>query len=392
MLIATSLFLSCNSKPAELPGAVELSNGIPTITLPQGSYNNTIRISDFVSDLQVVPLEMTSQSMLAGIEKVFLSEDYIYIHDMMIDQIQIFNRNGEHYGSIATKGRGPGEFNNIADFHVDLAGERLIIYDRSLYKFITYNLDGTFREEVHVDVAGGSFTVDFEGNIMLFKNNFFSRDFQGVANNISVIDSNFEIVNGFYPLNPLLINWSHGSWDHFHKDYQSKRILFNSYFDFNVYSVDKNSFEVAYKIDAGSNAMDFEELFFDTPTPNVVNERLRNSNSIRGPEAFYESDEYIHFHYWDTEVRNVIIDKRLNKIALFSGFENDLADHVIYRRIFGLEGDQILLVGPSLSDSDLKSKYGECCIYGKRTLSESTEIGNPVLFIGKLNPVENVFN
>lgn len=391
-IVAIVFSVSCNSKQVEVKGTIELVDGTSTITIPQGSYSNTIKISDFVSDLQVVPLELTSKSMLASIDKVFMSLDRVYVFDMIMGQIVIFNRNGEYVGSIADKGQGPGEFNTITDFHVDLDRERLILYDRSLFKFIIFNLDGSFRQEVQKNIAGESITVDFQGNIIVFKNNWFPIDTQGAHYNISVLDSSYTIVKEFYPLNPLLIHWRHRAWDHFHKNNQSNRILFNTYSDFNIYSISESNFEVAYKIDAGARATDFEQLFHDTPLPHIYNERLERINSIRGIDSFFESEDYIQFHFWDTELRNVILDKKLNKIAVYSGFENDIADHVIYRKIFGLDGDYVFLVGPPLSDNELRNKYGECCIHEKRALSESRDRGNPVLFIGKLDPVEELFN
>ncbi len=393
MLISFLLLAACQTDDSDIDGAIVVVNGIPSIRIPTDSLDKAIKISDFISEIEVVPLEFSSESMLASVDNVFLSEDRIYIHDMMVDRILMFKRTGEFQAEIGKKGRGPGEYSTISDYYVDFDQERLILYDRSLFKFITFNFDGVFIDEVQKNIAAESIITDFDGHIVLFKNNWFGIDSREDANNISILDHDYAIVNEFYPLNPRLVNWRHRSWDHFHKNHHSKQLLFNSYFDFNIYSIERNQFNVAYRIDAGSRATNFDELFFDSPMPKVINDRLEEIQTIRGIESFYESEHFIHFHFWDTNVRNVILDKRMNKIKAYTGFENDIAaNHTIYRKVFLMNGDEVLLAGPSLSDQNLNRYYGECCLNGKRDLSESTERGNPVLIIGKLNPSKELFN
>lgn len=81
---------------------------------------STVRMSDFVKELQYLPLETHENCLINKLKKVQYTENGIYILDdnPQGDRILLFNTEGRYVTKLAKKGRGPGEYQEISDFCV----------------------------------------------------------------------------------------------------------------------------------------------------------------------------------------------------------------------------------------------------------------------------------
>jgi len=387
--------LSCSHEEVKQEGVFLKEEG--KIILPQKSfYKERVKLTELFSSIEVIPLEASSSSMIAQAHKVYFNEEKVIIFDIMLDRIIIFDRSGKFINTLFSGGRGPGEFMRITDVYVDFINEYIIVNDRSLLKVLFFDLNGEFVKERNISVIADELIVDFFGNIIFHRNNHFPIDytFEGQEMNIAILDrTNFEVINEFYPANPKFRHWRPRSLSTFSKKHQDSTILFVNFFDYNIYSITKDDFSVKYSVIPTDNTTNFNEIFHDTPMPGEASRRLANTNTARWLSSIYENENYIHFDFRDSENRNVLVDKNRKRALVYTGFENDLADHELYRAVFGIYDNNLLLMGRNISEAKLVREYGNCCLHDARELDSSlNDDDNPVLIIGKLDPLDIVFH
>lgn len=397
IFIAIIIFLcfhSCSSPEGDLEGIFIESDGV--IKLPSKiNYKKEIKLTELLSSLEVIPLEVSSESMIAQIQKIFFNDNKIIIFDNLLERITIFDRHGHFLNTINEKGRGPGEFMMITDVYVDFINEHIIVNDKSLLKVLFFELNGEFVKEKNISVIADDIIVDFFGNIILHRNNHFPIDytFEGQEMNIAILDgTNFEIINEYYSVNPKFRHWRPRSLSTFSKNHQDSTILFVNFFDYNIYNITKDDFSVKYSVNPTDNNTKFNEIFHDTPMPGEASRRLANTNTLRWLSSIYENEKYIYFQFFDTEFRNVLVDKKSDRTIVYTRIKNDIADHNIHRVLFGMVGNKVILMGDHINESDVLSKYGDCCLHNSRYLNNTREdLENPVILIGKLDVTNSVF-
>lgn len=78
--------------------------------------------------MEIVPLEMTDQSMLGEIRRIQVTEHDIWIHDFNKFYIYRFSRTGKFLNRIGSIGQAPGEYVNFSTFLVDEYKRRSILF------------------------------------------------------------------------------------------------------------------------------------------------------------------------------------------------------------------------------------------------------------------------
>jgi len=94
------------------------------------AYGDFLKLHE--KSLNFVILDTSNDDFLFSyIDKIVLSEDYIYILDWISRRILIFDHNGNPVRSLSKRGRGPGEYLQISDFDVDENGSIWVIDGQS---------------------------------------------------------------------------------------------------------------------------------------------------------------------------------------------------------------------------------------------------------------------
>ncbi|HLW06598.1 MAG TPA: 6-bladed beta-propeller [Marinilabiliaceae bacterium] len=113
LIIVIFIFGSCNRTTKE---SKPLSHEITTIDVNENDIIDSGKLSDVISIDSLVFLEYTNESIIGEIDKVIVSEEYIYIIDMESSKcIFCFDRKGNFINSYKNVGRGPQEYIEIDD-------------------------------------------------------------------------------------------------------------------------------------------------------------------------------------------------------------------------------------------------------------------------------------
>lgn len=107
----------------------------------------SINTSEFIEDIQFIPLQTVSEGLLGEITKIIKTGDKYFILDSEVaKKIFVFDLMGNFLYTIGTPGRGPGEFMNPTDFCIDEDRGFLVIVD-PYFKLIKTDLEGNFIME-----------------------------------------------------------------------------------------------------------------------------------------------------------------------------------------------------------------------------------------------------
>ena len=96
-----------------------MESDIITVNLDE---RDEISTKDLFSEIQLIPLETTPESLIRNITQIKFFEDRYYIHDYSRSQIFVFDREGHFQFALNEKGNGPGEYLNLTDFAIRPAG------------------------------------------------------------------------------------------------------------------------------------------------------------------------------------------------------------------------------------------------------------------------------
>lgn len=88
------------------------------------------RLSSTKEILDIGKLEGEKYEMFGVVEKVLIYRENIYVLDSRINEIKVFNSNGEYLQTIGQSGRGPGEFGAAEDMFIDNNNGSLFVLDR----------------------------------------------------------------------------------------------------------------------------------------------------------------------------------------------------------------------------------------------------------------------
>lgn len=157
------------------------------IDLPQKGKNN-LKASLFADTIVYIPLETNTKSLLRRIVYVRMNDSIIAISDMI--RILLFRHDGTFIRQIGQRGKGPGEYGTIANFHLHAD----TIYIASRRTINKYTLDGQHKEDITFkhpidyfrDIPEGGFVFfnDYEGEVYYYDLAFNLKDTLVVEYNV----------------------------------------------------------------------------------------------------------------------------------------------------------------------------------------------------------------
>ncbi|MBS9524205.1 6-bladed beta-propeller [Litoribacter alkaliphilus] len=152
ILILVILFSSCrpNSKNDSTSFSIDLTK------------SEISNLSDFVDTIEYVLLKTSDNQNLVSPHSVKFWENSIYVQDHSTNELFVFNNFGTVDKVHQPTGRGPNEYFQIQDFHINLEGN-LTLHDPILSKIQTYGQDGFLINEFKTSIRSQNFydTKDF---------------------------------------------------------------------------------------------------------------------------------------------------------------------------------------------------------------------------------------
>ena len=143
LLIITLLGCSSNMKQELIS-----KSGIPVINLSEDvSTVPSLLLSEAAEKLEIVPLEMTDESVLSDITEMQVTDHNIWIDHGREFYIYRFSRTGKFLNRIGSIGQGPGEYVNYLTFLVDEDKKEVYIFSTN-NGVLVYDFEGGFKKQI----------------------------------------------------------------------------------------------------------------------------------------------------------------------------------------------------------------------------------------------------
>lgn len=157
ILLGTCVLNSC-SNSGNSTGIQQLDD-VYQINIPLKIKDTFLSPDSLFCMKEILPLETTSECLISDIDKLEIADDKLYILDDSQDMIFIFDRKGKYLNRIADIGRGPNEYYELSDFHID---DNLIYITAgsSNNKIMCYDLNGNFTNSFDTEKPAQRITTD----------------------------------------------------------------------------------------------------------------------------------------------------------------------------------------------------------------------------------------
>ena len=148
LLLLIITLLGCSSNMKQEPIS---KSGIPVINLSEDvSTVPSLLLSEAAEKLEIVPLEMTDESVLSDITEMQVTDHNIWIDHGREFYIYRFSRTGKFLNKIGSIGQGPGEYTNYSTFLVDEDKKEVYIIANT-NGVLAYDFEGNFKRKI-VDI------------------------------------------------------------------------------------------------------------------------------------------------------------------------------------------------------------------------------------------------
>ena len=140
--------MGCSSNMKQEPIS---KSGIPVINLSEDvSTVPSLLLSEVAEKLEIVPLEMTDESVLSDITEMQVTDHNIWIDHGREFYIYRFSRTGKFLNKIGSIGQGPGEYTTYSTFLVDEDKKEVYIIANT-NGVLAYDFEGNFKRKI-VDI------------------------------------------------------------------------------------------------------------------------------------------------------------------------------------------------------------------------------------------------
>ncbi|MCE9099844.1 6-bladed beta-propeller [Bacteroides fragilis] len=148
LLLLIITLLGCSSNKKQEPIS---KSGVPVINLSEDvSTVPSLLLSEAAEKLEIVPLEMTDESVLSDITEMQVTDHNIWIDHGREFYIYRFSRTGKFLNKIGSIGQGPGEYTTYSTFLVDEDKKEVYIIANT-NGVLTYDFEGNFKRKI-VDI------------------------------------------------------------------------------------------------------------------------------------------------------------------------------------------------------------------------------------------------
>jgi hypothetical protein len=328
-----------------------LINNDPTIypiNLDSGNEIN-ISINEIYSNIELIPLETTSKSLLKEINKIVFSEDKYFILDKNQNAIVVFDSTGKFQNKIQNIGNGPGEYSLLYDFEINPFTNNIeLLNPRG--ELLIHEKNGTFIRSLRIPLKAASNFISVTPEIYLFYSPFDKYKLAHFSTlNDSIIKSEFEFPDIL--LKTPMISTKTSPFNR-----SDSTITFFQGFSNTIYSFNKNIISPYFSWDFGNNNIDISKLLPDKPYE-YYPIFLRSSNFVHSFNYFIENKSFVYTRFMFKKMwYSLIYDKSKSDYKVIRKFKEGLVPPAFpsffSRGIFAsVEPSQIqLLVNKSILD------------------------------------------
>lgn len=141
-LLLVCILWGCNS-----PKKTFEPNHIPVVNLSDNTSKVvSLSLSDAASKFEIIPLEVTDEALLSGINHLKVTDHDIWVSIYKSQYIYRFSRTGKYLGKVGKIGQGPQEYIRMSDFIID--DERQEVYIITTVNGIkVYDFEGNYKRD-----------------------------------------------------------------------------------------------------------------------------------------------------------------------------------------------------------------------------------------------------
>lgn len=271
--IATVVLITtiASCKPITTHNSIALEEN--KISLDIDAFPTEVSIlNNDLADIEIIPLEINSESAIIRASKVLRTENGIFVMDWYGQKLLKFDLNGNFIKKIGRKGAGPGEYAYLDNICIDEKTQEIAIFSQLDKKILFYDQDGKFIREIKLPYAntnsgliGGDFIVTAASR------SFPILDSLGARYQLIIYDGDGKVQSKHFPIeinleSDVVIGLSQGPFP--------GTLIYGKGFDPTYYLIDNKGRITKYlQFDLGSYQVDTTKLFKED---RQIVDRLKN--------------------------------------------------------------------------------------------------------------------
>lgn len=235
-ILLNFIFLGCNNHTNN-----SLENKCPIYKLEIDNVTS-LDITNIADLSAIIPLETSEQSIIGDIKRVFFVDSLLLVWDGKMQNLLLFNKEGDFKYPIGQIGSAPNEYQNITDVY--LTPENMIqVLDNRSRRILTFDITGKFIESQNLKYHLYSFFSSKDGiwgvNSFQNKHNYFLIHTPSLSE---------EIDKGYFPNKTRLLL---KQTNNFSFNTKNDEVLFHYPYDDNIYILKNDSLLPFICIDFG---------------------------------------------------------------------------------------------------------------------------------------------
>ncbi|MCX6227013.1 MAG: 6-bladed beta-propeller [Bacteroidia bacterium] len=148
------IFVSCSNRSVE-------NEDCKTINVVEGlQCKGKLALSDIVSDFEVIKLSNEKECQFVNTRWLTVGKNVVVIGCDITEKVLVFNSKGQFLRSIASKGKGPGQYQGLSGVSLCPKENVVAIGDSYSRKVLLYSVDGTFIKEKSLQEISQSIFID----------------------------------------------------------------------------------------------------------------------------------------------------------------------------------------------------------------------------------------
>jgi hypothetical protein len=151
------LFIACQQRIVHEAPVVHLQ-----------SNDSTLHLSDYADSIRYIPLKTNKKVLMSGSIQIKFSQNHILILDRGVQQVLLFDTEGELIRSISSLGRSHEEFGELLGGAIDEKNNTIIIGDNIRKRLLLFTLDNEFIREIPLNYYYGVFHLIDDQKIVIY--------------------------------------------------------------------------------------------------------------------------------------------------------------------------------------------------------------------------------
>lgn len=220
-----------------------------------------INMKDIVEEINIVPLETTTESLIGYIEDIQFDNGFIFIADRKTNELLIFSIDGHFVTKISALGNGSEEYVSFNGFDIDKDNNIIYLLDGTKGNILQWNYCGEYLG--HTDLPFKNIdTFIYAGNNSFYVNFGFRQDDFNKSSPHNLILYNAiskQIESSFFPFDFNLFQLRILDNSLFFKN--ENNIYYRTLFGNKIYKIEKDSLIEMVECDFGEYQIPFDCYF-----------------------------------------------------------------------------------------------------------------------------------